>query len=203
MISAQGAGPAPFFTPEVSMYRPLSLGVAALAYFIVACDRPAEVTSPALAHAGHASPSQNVAASAKVQREIASLRQLTARFHNFETAAAAGWGAQITGCFSDPALGGMGYHYGNVALIDGTVDVLEPELLLYEPQKNGRLRFVAVEYIVPFTAWTAAQPPRLFDQSFHRNEAFGLWVLHVWHYRHNPSGIFADWNPDVSCEFAP
>jgi hypothetical protein len=185
------------------MYRSLSLALPALACLMVACDRPSEVTSPALAHGGHSALSQNVAVSGDVQREIARLRQLTAPFHQFETAAAAGWGAQITGCFSDPTLGGMGYHYGNAALIDGTVDALAPELLLYEPQKNGRLRLVAVEYIVPFTAWTAADPPRLFDQSFHRNEAFGLWVLHVWHYRHNPSGMFADWNPDVSCEFVP
>jgi len=186
---------------EVPMHRSLSLAISALAYLMVACDRPAEVTSPSLSHSGHAA-SQNVAISGQVQRDIARLRDLTAPFHEFETAAAAGWGTQITGCFSDPSLGGMGYHYGNVNLIDGTVDVLEPELLLYEPQKNGRLRLVAVEYIVPFGQWTAAEPPRLFDQSFHRNEAFGLWVLHVWHYRNNPSGMFADWNPNVSCEFA-
>jgi hypothetical protein len=184
------------------MHRSLFLSIPALAYLMVACDRPSAVTSPALAHGGHAAPSQDVAISGEVEREVARLRQLTAPFHRFETAAAAGWGTQITGCFSDPTLGGMGYHYGNVALIDGTVDALAPELLLYEPQKNGRLRLVAVEYIVPFTAWTAAAPPRLFEQSFHRNEAFGLWVLHVWHYRHNPSGMFTDWNPDVSCKHA-
>ena len=184
------------------MHRSLFLALSAYAYLMVACDRPAEVTSPSLAHHGHAAASENVPVSGEVQREIAGLRDLTAPFHQFETAARAGWGSQITGCFSDPTQGGMGYHYGNVALIDGTVDVLEPELLLYEPQKNGRLRLVAVEYIVPFTEWTSAEPPRLFDQSFHRNEAFGLWVLHVWHFRNNPRGMFADWNPNVSCEFA-
>ena len=184
------------------MHRSLSLALPALAYLMVACDRPAEVTSPSLAHSGHVSASQNVAVSGAVQRDIARLRQLTAPFHQFETAVAAGWAMPIPGCFSDPALGGMGYHYGNAALIDGTVNVLEPELLVYEPQKNRRLRLVAVEYIVPFTEWTAAEPPRLFEQSFHRNEAFGLWVLHVWHYRNNPSGMFADWNPGVSCKYA-
>jgi hypothetical protein len=187
---------------EVSMYRSLSLAISAVAYLTAACDRPAEVTSPSLAHGGHAAPSQNVAVSGEVQRDVARLRQLTVPFHQFETAVSAGWGMPIPGCFSDPTLGGMGYHFGNAALIDGTVSVLEPELLVYEPQKNGRLRLVAVEYIVPFGAWTAAEPPRLFDQSFHRNEAFGIWVLHVWHYRNNPSGMFADWNPNVSCEFA-
>ena len=183
------------------MHRSLFLALPALAYLIVACDRPADVTSPALSHGGHAA-SRNVPISGEVEREIARLRELTAPFHRFEAAVAAGWGAQITGCFSDPTRGGMGYHYGNVALIDGTVDALAPELLLYEPQKNGELRFVAVEYIVPFTAWTASQPPRLYGQSFHRNEAFGLWVLHVWHFRNNPSGMFADWNPAVSCKHA-
>jgi hypothetical protein len=27
-------------------------------------------------------------------------------------------------------------------------------------------------------------------------------VLHVWHFRENPSGVFADWNPRVSCQYA-
>jgi hypothetical protein len=182
------------------MHRSLSLALTCL---VVACERSPEVaTSPPQAHGSHAALQNNAPISGQVEREIARLRQLTAPFHDFQTAADAGWGTQITGCFSDPELGGMGYHYGNVALIDGTVDALEPELLLYEPRKNGKLRLVAVEYIVPFGAWTAAEPPRLYGQSFHRNEAFGLWVLHVWHFRHNPSGTFADWNPDVSCEFA-
>jgi hypothetical protein len=41
------------------------------------------------------------------------------------------------------------------------------------------------------------------DQTFKRNEQFGVWALHVWLYRDNPSGIFADWNPRVSCAAAP
>lgn len=82
------------------------------------------------------------------------------------------------------------------------MNALEPELLLYEPQKNARLRLVAVEYIVPFGAWTAHDPPELFGQSFHRNEAFGIWALHVWHFRHNSRGMFADWNPAVTCDNA-
>lgn len=181
------------------MRRSLTLSLACV---LVACEQSPDPLAAVPTAARHDAPHEMVALSPTVERDIAQLRATTAPFHRFEAAAEAGWGTQITGCFSDPALGGMGFHYGNVALIDGQVDELEPELLLYEPQKNGRLRLVAVEYIVPFTAWTGAEPPRLFDQSFHRNEAFGLWVLHVWHFRHNPSGIFADWNPTVSCDFA-
>jgi hypothetical protein len=55
---------------------------------------------------------------------------------------------------------------------------------------------------VPFGAWAGSEPPELFGQHFHRNEAFGIWALHVWVWRNNPSGLFADWNPRVSCAAA-
>jgi len=136
-----------------------------------------------------------------VNRDLATLRRVTAPFHNFEQAQDAGWLAKITPCMTNPAEGGMGFHYGNVGLIDGAVAVDEPELLLYEPQKNGRLRLVAVEYIVPLSAWTSSQPPRLFGRDFHVNEMFQVWALHAWVWKENPSGMFADWNPLVSCEY--
>jgi hypothetical protein len=138
-----------------------------------------------------------------VLRDVARVRQATAQFHRIEAAKQAGWKDSLTNCFSDPQAGGMGYHYGNLNLFDGQVNVSEPELLLYEPQKNGTLELVAVEYAIPFTAWTGAQPPQLFGQPFHENFAFGLWVLHVWVHRDNPSGMFQDWNPTVSCRYAP
>jgi hypothetical protein len=142
-------------------------------------------------------------ASAAVNKDLAALRRVTARFHNFKTAAAAGWAAQITPCMTDPAgAGGMGFHYGNPALIDGTARVEEPELLLYEPQQNGRLRLVAVEYIIPYTAHSrdAAAPELFGGQKFKQNDTFQLWGLHAWVWENNPSGMFADWNPRVTCE---
>jgi hypothetical protein len=167
------------------------------------CDRSTTTTAPEVATSMRHSPAAHAApVTGEAQRSIARLRERTARFNRFDAAVDAGWGTRITDCFADPELGGMGFHYGNTALIDGTVDALQPELLLYVPEKNGRLRFVAVEYIVPFAAWTAAEPPQLYGQSFHRNEGFGLWVLHVWHMHENPRGIFADWNPKVSCRYA-
>ena len=137
-----------------------------------------------------------------VQKDLAALRRVTAPFHQFDKAVAAGWSAQITGCMADPTAGGMGFHYGNPTLIDGNARVEEPELLLYEPQKNGTMRLVAVEYIVPLSAWTSTEPPRLFGRDFHVNAAFGIWALHVWVWEENPSGLYADWNPRVNCEHA-
>jgi hypothetical protein len=146
-------------------------------------------------------PSAIQAANAAVNRDLATLRRVTATFHDFQTAAHAGWSAQITPCMTDPAgAGGMGFHYGNVALIDGSARVEEPELLLYEPERNGRLRLVAVEYIIPYTAHSRdAAPPELFGEKFKQNDTFQLWGLHAWVWKHNPSGMFADWNPVITC----
>jgi hypothetical protein len=99
----------------------------------------------------------------------------------------------------------MGLHYGNLAYIQdrGVVNLLQPELLLYEPEKNGKLRFMGVEYIVPFTDHPAtAAPPTLLGQEFAQVPEFGVWGLHIWVGRHNSSGTFAPWNPKVSCENA-
>ena len=138
---------------------------------------------------------------AAVQQDIATLRRVTAAFHDTAAAAAAGWSTQITPCMASLA-GGMGFHYGNVALIDDSVRVDQPELLMYEPEKNGRMRLVGVEYIVPQSEWTSGQPPHLFGQDFHVNSQFQVWALHVWAWEENPNGIFSDWNPRVTCQFA-
>ena len=140
-------------------------------------------------------------ANAAVHKDLAALRRATAKFHDFETASHAGWSAPITACMTDPAgAGGMGFHYGNTKLINGSVQVDQPELLLYEPEKNGRLRLVAVEYIIPYTEHSRdAAPPELFGQKFKQNDTFQLWGLHAWVWKDNPSGIFADWNPEITC----
>lgn len=135
------------------------------------------------------------------REDLETLRRATARFQNFAKAQAAGWSAQITACMVDATAGGMGFHYGNAALIDGAVRVDQPELLLYEPERHGGMRLVAVEYIIPYTAHArSAAPPVLFGQAFSQNDTFQLWGLHVWAWKHNPSGLYASWNPRVDCE---
>lgn len=141
--------------------------------------------------------------SAAQNQDLATLRRVTASFHNFEKAKAALWSTPITGCMESPE-GGMGFHYGNVALIDSFARVDEPELLLYEPEQNGQLRLVAVEYIIPYVFHSRdAAPPVLFGQPFQQVDAFQLWGLHAWVWKNNPSGMFANWNPTVNCANAP
>lgn len=148
------------------------------------------------------------AGDASALQDLARLRAATARFHRFEVANDPNQGNYtflfmnmcMTGA-TGANVGGMGYHYVNTTLLDGHVDVETPEALLYEPEKNGKLRLVAVEYVIPKAAWTSDEPPVLFGQSFKLNK-FDLWALHVWVWEDNPDGLFADWNPRVSCQYA-
>lgn len=172
-----------------------------LTSLVTACDGPT-VTDNAPVGPPSALASQS-GLGTTVNRDLATLRRVTAPFHRFDAASAAGWSASITSCMTDPALGGMGFHYGNVGLIDGSVSVDQPELLLYEPEKNGQLRLVAVEYIIPYTFHPrSAEAPVLFGQQFKQNDTFQLWGLHAWVWEENPSGMFASWNPRVTCDNA-
>jgi hypothetical protein len=94
----------------------------------------------------------------------------------------------------------MGYHFGRMEYFDGRVNHLEPQVLLYNQDENEEWEFLGVEYIVPFAIHPAdAEPPMLFNQHFHPNPNLEFWALHVWTEKENPSGIFNDWNPNVSC----
>jgi hypothetical protein len=115
---------------------------------------------------------------------------------------------QFLGCVSEPGQGAMGIHFVNGNLVgDAVVDPARPEAVIYEPWKNGKLRLVAVEYVVFQESWDAenSQPPSLFGHTFHlvgSPNRYGIpafYELHVWAWKHNPSGLFNDWNPNVSC----
>lgn len=143
-----------------------------------------------------------------VRTQLVHLRRATARYHDVGNAAADGWTVRFPPeCLTHVREGGMGHHLLNPDLIgDDTADEVEvtrPEFLVYEPGPAGQMRLVGVEYVVPFAARPAdATPPTLFGRDFHPNETFRVWALHVWAWRHNPSGIFADWNPKVTCRHA-
>lgn len=177
-------------------------GLVAILLLTACADRAVTDSSAGRDLRAQASPAvRDAALGADVQRDLATLRRVTAPFHQFDVARQAGWSAQITPCMTDPAgAGGMGFHYGNTKLIDGTAGVEAPQLLLYEPEQNGMLRLVAAEYIIPYTFHSRdAAPPVLFGQKFQQNDVFQLWGLHAWVWKDNPSGIFASWNPTVDC----
>jgi hypothetical protein len=147
---------------------------------------------------------------------LARLRAATVKYFDIDRAKADGHGelkdAAGIACI-DSDEGGMGIHYVQGDLVaDGEVRLRKPEAIIYEPQPDGYMELVAVEYVVFRTAWRAEHPtgrPHLLGQRFELVKAgnrYGLpafFELHVWAFRHNPNGLFEDWNPRVTCEFAP
>jgi hypothetical protein len=106
-------------------------------------------------------------------------------------------------CASGIEGGAMGVHYVNGDLIkDEKVEIGKPEAVMYEPGADGKMKLVAVEYI------TTKGPANLGGQLFSFTNApnrYGLpafYELHVWAWKDNPKGAFADMNPKVSCEHA-
>jgi hypothetical protein len=153
----------------------------------------------------HGAPDQNDRAAALVK----AVREATAQFSDPAAAEAAGYVLQF-GCVSGGDYGAMGVHFVNGGLVkEPALDVSKPELLVYEPTSNGRLRLVAADYLVLADAWHEANglaPPELMGQLFHLFEfpnRFALpafYTLHVWAWKENPNGTFVNWNPRVSCD---
>jgi hypothetical protein len=125
------------------------------------------------------------------------------------------------------ALGAMGVHYFRPDVlgitgppnpkVSGTgihTDFLTPSILIYEPQENGSLELVAVENLAFADAWKAAghtDPPSFHGVAYNfmaddpataaddAHQFAPHWDRHVWIYRENPNGVFAPFNPKVSC----
>ena len=77
---------------------------------------------------------------------------------------------------------------------------LHPEVLIHEPGANGEMILIGAEFIIPFTVLPKSAPaPTLYGQKFFDRAVFGLWGLHVWTHRANPSGLFAPCNSRVHC----
>ena len=126
-------------------------------------------------------------------------------------------------------LGAMGIHFFRPDLlgiagppnprVDGTgihTDFLRPSILIYEPQQNGSLELVAVENLVFAKAWKEAghhSPPAFLGVTYDTmiddpatpiDEAHMFephYDRHVWIYRDNPNGVFAQYNPAVTCQY--
>jgi hypothetical protein len=132
---------------------------------------------------------------------VANVRTANDRLHDVSVAVAEGF-APIP-CASGIEGGSMGIHYVNAEYLkDNVIDIARPEAVMYEPKPDGSLELIAVEYI------TAKGPAALQGHLFSFTNApnrYGLgpfYELHVWAWKANPTGSFADNNPDVSCDAA-
>jgi hypothetical protein len=137
------------------------------------------------------------------------VRESTERFHDVSVAEAEGYGL-LFGCVSGPDAGAMGMHFVNLPLVgDDVLDATRPEIVIYEPTSNGRLRLIGADFLVFKDVWDAKHPgttPQLMGQLFHLFEApnrFGLpafYTLHVWAWKESPTGTFVNWHSRVSCD---
>ena len=124
--------------------------------------------------------------------------------------------------------GAMGIHYVHMGLLgisappnprvsgEGThTDFSKPAILLYEPQADGSLKLVGIENLVFKSAWEKAgnkappsfqgvpydhmadDPATALDEAHHFEPHYDR---HVWLYRDNPNGIYAQFNPNVTCK---
>lgn len=159
---------------------------------------------------------------AETARQLALVRQITAKYQNVDAAVADGY-ISLEACVEAPGVGGMGVHYLNEAyfgqaLATQSADFTQPVALLYEPRGNG-LKLVGVEYFYPIvltgtgeTWWGNALPneaiepaPTLFGQQFdgpmpgHEPGMPAHYDMHVWLWQASPDGMFTTWNRNVDC----
>ena len=186
---------------------------------LAACD----VTAPSTQSASMSVEAGDDTARSVHGQTLAAIRGGTARYHRVEQALADGYVPASPCVFQtdedDNEVAAMGYHYVNFDLIEGAmpdddratvIDPSAPEILLYEPQRNGRLRLVGVEFMAS-AAGSDGIAPMLDGVVFADHTAeedrhdipFPHYDLHVWTWRHNPDGLFASHNPNVSCQYAP
>jgi len=134
-----------------------------------------------------------------IDRDIMTIRDATAKFKSPDAAEAAGY-KRDNNCVQHQPAGAMGYHFQNNDLLDTTLDLEHPEVLVYEKMPNGAFQLNGVEFLVPISAWKSSEPPRIMGQALIKVDSIGLWFLHVWTWKPDPSGLFAPWNPDVKCD---
>lgn len=140
---------------------------------------------------------------------LQAVRESTAKFKDVSVAESEGY-SLLFGCVTGPDSGAMGLHYVNLSLVgSGIVDAARPQIVIYEPQPDGRLQLIGADFLVLADQWDKAHPgqgaPQLMGQLFHYFESpnrFGLpafYTLHVWAWKPNPNGAFVNWHPNVSC----
>jgi hypothetical protein len=140
-----------------------------------------------------------VPASAAESPVVENVRKANDRFKDVNVAVKEGYGP--IPCASGVNGGAMGVHYVNGDYLkDDVTDIAKPEAVMYEPKPDGSMQLIAVEYIA--FKGPASLEGHLFNYASAPNR-YGLdqfYELHVWAWKPNPAGTFADMNPDVSCD---
>jgi hypothetical protein len=143
--------------------------------------------------------------SGQTRSALAEVRAATAGYHDIDAALADGF-VQASPCVSNPAgPGAMGVHYVDMSRLATGFELTRPEVLIFEPQKDGRMRLVGVEYVVldadqdPATDERPVFPGGVRFHAPHAGSAPVAYTLHAYVWKNNPAGMFVDYNPRNSC----
>jgi hypothetical protein len=176
------------------------LGGGGVALAATAQATPSAPSVPSSVTDGHGTAQAQSATLAQLKKSLRPLQDSPA------AAEAAGY-VQGTSCV-DSATGGMGFHYFNLELVAGPIDVMHPPVLVYVPGDDGRLTLGAAEWF-QFDAdqdlSTHEDRPSLFGRPFdgpmlgHEEGMPIHYDLHAWLFEPNPRGVFQPYNPRVSC----
>jgi hypothetical protein len=132
----------------------------------------------------------------EIDAAVATLRRATDRYHNLEAAKKDGF-VLLHPCEVRDE-GAVGIVYVNFTrVLDGVIDPALPDALVYEPTPGGPVKLVAAEFAV---LDSGQSPPSFLGHVFQREDEFGVFGLHVWVWKANPNGMFAETNPRVSCD---
>ena len=130
---------------------------------------------------------------------IPAVREATLKYRDLAAALADGY-IEFYVCTEQPGVGTMGQHYANLGLVgDPAVDPLRPEVLVYAPTRRGGLRLVAVEYVTFQAGQTVLGQAMNTVPAGNRYGLDQFYAKHAWIWQANPAGIFADWNPSITC----
>jgi hypothetical protein len=177
-----------------------------IAFAVLAIGLTATTAAVAVAHPPKGDHSDGSHKASSVRHELKVVRHATERFRDVRVARQAGY-EPAAECVAGPD-GAMGVHYSNPRLIeDPGLDIRRPEILVYEP-RGERRRLVAVEYYrtdADGRLDTDDDRPYLFGRGFdgpmegHEPGMPVHYDLHAWVWKRNPDGVFAQFNPRVSC----
>jgi hypothetical protein len=164
----------------------------------------------------------------ELHQQIARIRAATAKYHDVSVAIEDGFVVVSNLCIEIPGEGVAGIHYANAArFVSPELILEEPEILIYIPTGDGNLRLVAVEYtnralyrdtrspdapgyMPGIFVWRQFTIPPYLEEVAGPFSLLGqpstpiffvrwFYFLPVWVWAPNPNGLFAEYNPRLSC----
>jgi hypothetical protein len=115
--------------------------------------------------------------------QLQQARAATAKYRNIDNA--------IKDGYADIAVDveNMGHHFMKTAIVDGTFDIRQPEILVYNKNHDGKQELVAVEYAIPLSN---PRPEGFTGSSdvWNGDSGFPFWLVHAWVWAYNPDGVF-------------